>query len=76
MAKIEYEMAEEDLKNILGACKPTRVIALQCGTPSSPQERANAAWKELGEKMGFDHMTVKPISDKGDRFFLAEKKKE
>jgi len=39
--------------------------------PSSPQERANRAWQRLGEKYGFDHMTVRPIQGKGKRFFSA-----
>ena len=68
--RTNYEMTEEDLKVILEACKPVPMIMLQCGTPRSPQENANAAWRALGEKMGFDHMTVKP-NGKGPRFFTA-----
>jgi len=67
----DYEMTEADLTKIMDASKPVPMIALQCGTPRSPQENANAAWKELGESMGFDHMTVSPTG-KGDRFFSAE----
>jgi len=64
-------MTEADLEQIKEACKPVLMIALQCGTPSSPQENANRAWKTLGERMGFDGMTVEP-SSKGARFFTAE----
>lgn len=64
-------MMQEDLDTLLEACKPVPMIALQCGTPASPQSNANDAWKVLGEKMGFDHMTVVP-SSKGRRFFRAE----
>ena len=39
--------------------------------PSSPQENANSAWLALGEKMGFDPMTVRPLDGKGQRFFSA-----
>lgn len=63
-------MTEEDLRKILDACKPVPMIMLQCGAPSSPQENANRAWAELGERMGFDYMTVQPTG-KGDRFFTA-----
>ena len=35
------------------------------------RERANRAWQRLGEKYGFDHMTVRPIQGKGTRFFSA-----
>ena len=37
----------------------------------SPQEKANAAWRALGKKMGFDHMSVQPIPGKGNLFFSA-----
>jgi hypothetical protein len=67
----EYEMTETDLEKILNACKPVPMIMLQCGNPSSPQENANRAWGELGERMGFNHMTVEPILGKSNRFFTA-----
>ncbi len=69
--RVEYEMTEKDLEEILEVCKPVPLIALNCGMPDSPQENANRAWKRLGEKMGFDHMTVNPIDGKGNRFFTA-----
>lgn len=70
--KIEFEMTQEDLDELLEACRPVPAIMLQCGTPPSQQENANNAWRKLGEKMGFDYMSVEPTS-KGDRFFLANK---
>ena len=71
--KQEYEMSEDDLSALLKACTPVPLIMLQCGTPPSPQQRANDAWEALGKKMGFDHMTVEPTG-RGDRFFRAEPK--
>lgn len=68
----EFKMSEEDLKTILDACKPAPLIALQTGMPASPQENANRAWQALGERMGFDGMTVEPVRGKGQRFFTAE----
>lgn len=69
--RINYEMTEADLDKILDACKPVPMIMLQCGAPSSPQENANRAWAELGSRMGFDAMTVEPVSGKGNLFFTA-----
>lgn len=66
-----YEMTEDDFNKIIEACKPTAVMKIGNYTGTSPQENANRAWKELGEKMGFDYMTVRPIQDKGSRFFSA-----
>lgn len=71
--RINYEMTEEDLKELLDACKATPVMFLSGGTPmgSSPQENANRAWKKLGDKMRFDSITVQPVSGKPPRFFTA-----
>ncbi len=70
--KVEFEMSQKDLDDIMAAGKPVPMIMLQCGTPSSPQENANRVWARLGKKMGFKHMTVEPIRGKGQRFFKAE----
>jgi hypothetical protein len=72
--RIEFEMTEDDLKELLEASKPTPVMYLSGGRPmfDSPQENANRAWKKLGEKMGFDAMSVRPVPGKGHRFFTAE----
>lgn len=69
--RLNYEMTQEDLDKILNSCKPVAMIALQCGTPRSPQENANAAWKELGSRMYFEPFSVQPTG-KGNRFFSAE----
>ena len=68
--RTNYEMTEKDMKELMDAMKPVPMIMLQCGNPPSQQENANSAWKKLGNKMGFDHMTVKPSSG-GARFFTA-----
>lgn len=67
----EFEMSEADHVALLDACAPVPMIMLQCGSPMSPQECANAAWASLGEKMGFDSMGVEPIRGKSTRFFTA-----
>ncbi len=68
--RLEYEMTQEDLDVLLEAMKPVPLIMLQCSHPVSRQERANTAWKALGDKMGFEYMSVEP-NGKGDRFFTA-----
>ena len=68
--RVNFERTQDDLSKLLESMKPVPMIALQCGTPRSAQENANAAWAELGKRMGFDAMTVKPTG-KGDRFFSA-----
>lgn len=69
----EFEMSEDQLRVVLDACKPTPAMWGSDGVPffGTPQENANRAWQALGEKLGFDYMTVEPTS-KGDRFFTAE----
>lgn len=66
----EFEMTEVDLQILLDACRPVCCMMIGGMSPSSPQENANRAWAILGERMGFDSMTVQPTS-KGDRFFTA-----
>ncbi len=72
-ARTEYEMTEAQLAALLAACKSTPVMFLGGGMPmfNTPQENANRAWAALGEEMGFDPMTVRPSSGKGERFFSA-----
>ena len=69
----EYEMSEEDYKALLDACKPTPAMYLSGGQLmfGTPQENANAAWKRLGEKMGFLSMSVQPVRGKPPRVFSA-----
>ena len=69
--RMNYEMTPDDMQTLLAAMRAVPMIMLQCGTPRSVQENANAAWAELGKKMGFDPMTVRPTG-RGDRFFSAE----
>lgn len=58
-----FAMTQDDYAKLIEACQPVPMIALQCGMPSSPQENANRAWNALGERMGFDGMTVEPCGD-------------
>ena len=73
-SRVEFEMAEEDLAGIVKACQPVPYIIVGGHAPRSQQENANAAWEYLGNKLGFDFMTVEPVPDKGVRFFTAERK--
>ncbi len=70
--KQRFEMSSEQEATILEACRPVSLIALQCGTPSSPQENANRAWQKLGKEMGFVWDTVEPIPGEPNRVFNAE----
>lgn len=68
----EFEMAQEEFDKIMDASKPVPMIMLQCGMPTSPQENANQAWRELAQERGFVWDSVVPIPSKGERFFTAE----
>jgi len=69
----EFEMSEDDLAALMDASKPTPVMFLSGGAPlfDSPQDNANRAWKLLGDRLEFNHMTVRPVAGKGQRFFTA-----
>lgn len=68
--RTNYEMTQTDLDEILDACKSTPCMMIGNSVGNTPQENANDAWARLGEKMGFDSMTVQP-SSKGTKFFTA-----
>lgn len=68
----EYEMTEQQMEVLIAACKPVSYMVFGGMEPRSVQENANAAWCALGREMGFDGMTVRPVSSKGLRFFTAE----
>ena len=67
----EFKLNEKQLKDLLEACKPVIMIALNAGMPPSPQENANRAWRELGKEMGFDSVTVQPVPGKDVEYFTA-----
>lgn len=70
--RAQFEMTQADLETILAACKPTPVMFASGGVPmfDSPQENANRAWAELGQRMGFEPMTVEPAGS-DPRVFTA-----
>lgn len=72
----EYEMTEAELAKLLEAMKPTPAMFLSGGMPmhSTPQENANAAWRELADAYNFRWDTVQPVPGKLPRFFTAEPK--
>lgn len=72
MARKEFELTKEELAELLDACKPVPYMVIGGVAPRSPQENANAAWEKLGNKRGFNHMTVRPVAGKGVEFFTAE----
>ena len=76
--RVDFEMTQADLDGILEAINKARntpLIMLQCGFTQSPQEAANDAWAELGERMGFVAETA-CANGKGDRFFSAVPKQK
>ena len=71
----QFEMNDEQLKQLLDACKPVPYMVVGGVQPRSPQENANDAWCSLGKEMGFNGMTVEPLPHKGDKFFTAQEVK-
>ena len=64
-----YQMTQEQLDELLEACRPVPCMKIGSYIPSV-QENANRAWAKLGKDMSFDAMSVKP--GKSQRFFSAE----
>lgn len=68
----EFEMTKDQLEKILDASKPVTYMVVGGVPPRTPQQNANTAWACLGLELGFEPMTVKPVSGKGQEFFTAE----
>ena len=68
----EFELTGEELDILIEAGKPTMVMKIGTYDPPSPQDNANYAWRKLGEKRGFDYMSVKYVPGKSNHFFTAE----
>ena len=70
--KKEFQMSEDDLKELYECAKPVPYIIIAGRPPQSPQEKANAFWERLGKKMGFNSETARPVGGKPDGHFTAE----
>lgn len=69
-----FTMTQADYDGIierLQAARNTPLIMLQCGMPPSIQDTANAAWCELGGRLGFDGVTVQPVARGNPLVFTA-----
>ena len=67
-----FELSDQDLQRLYDAAKPVPYMVVGGVAPRTPQENANAVWRDIGRKMGFDYMTVRPVQGKGHRHFTAE----
>ena len=72
MMRKEFEMTDEQLDKITKASQPVPYLVMKGKPPRSQQANANDAWKELGEELGFEYMTVKPVAGKDVKFFTAD----
>ena len=62
-----FRMTEADYDALIEHINIARnrpLIAINTGMPRSVQQMANEAWAALGERMGFDAMTVEPGGDR------------
>ena len=68
----EFTMTQKQLDTLLEACKSVPYMVMGGIPPRSPQENANEAWANLGKELGFDPMSVKPVTNKGMKVFTAD----
>lgn len=67
MSRETFHMTEDDhaaLIKCIDIARNRPLIAINTGTPPSVQQMVNEAWASLGERMGFDAMTVEPGGDR------------
>jgi len=63
MERQNYRLPDDDYQRLLNAGKPVPYLIINGMGPTPPQERANAVWKDVGEKMGFVWDTVSPSAE-------------
>lgn len=68
----EYKLSDKQYRKLLDSCKPVPYMVIGGVPPRSPQENANLAWKELGDELNFDYMSVRPVHGKNEMYFTAE----
>jgi hypothetical protein len=71
----EFEITKEEMEDIISINKSQPPV-MKVGNSWSGldlQEKINQYWEILGNKYGFNHLTVEP-SSKGKLFFIAEPK--
>ncbi len=69
-ARQEFEMSKEQLEELMDIGRPQLAIMLHIPQVSA-QDLANGFRRRLGDEMGFEHMTVRPVDGKGSTFFTA-----
>lgn len=71
--KQRFEITEEELSELLKACRPTPVMYGPGGVSlfGTPQENANAVWRRLGAKYGFQWDSCTPAEAGNQRAFMA-----
>jgi predicted TIM-barrel fold metal-dependent hydrolase len=74
--RTKYTITDKQLEELLAASKPTPVMYISGGVNigGDPQENANRAWRKLGDELGFDFMTVRPVAGEKMNVFTAESK--
>ncbi len=72
---MKYDLTNEQFERLMKASQPVAMIALQCGTPPSPQENANAAWQDVAKEHGCRFDTIASCLG-NPRSFTAEPMQE
>ena len=69
----EFKLTAEQHNQLIEAAKPVPFIVDWGGrVPPSPQENSKTVWERLGQALGFDFTTVRPVPGKSDYHFSAD----
>jgi hypothetical protein len=76
--KQEFQMTAEEFEQIKAIAQRPAIPVMKIGnvfTGNEKQEDANAFWKGLAYKYGFEWDSVEPVSGKDHIYFVATPKK-
>jgi hypothetical protein len=74
MKRYEMTTAQRDRLYEASAPVPYIIGSYPGPMPPDPQERANRAWQQLADELGFVWDTARPISGEPDTVFEAEER--
>lgn len=57
----QYALTDEQVKRLTSASRPVPYLVIGGVEPASSQQNANAFWRALGERRGFDWTTVQAV---------------
>jgi hypothetical protein len=71
LVRKNFTITDDQVKKLMDAENDTPSLTIGGVKVKSVHENTQMAWQELGEELGFDYLTVRPIHNLGYKHFSA-----